>query len=131
MPVTDAMKIKLLSGQRDKVNEWYPLTKDTRKEEIHFSEIFVAGQTGKPEAGPLLIKLAEDLSQPAVIRATALHILQRYKNVQTLNVMSSSLNDIDALVRHEAVNGISALLPRTLGSELQQRKISLLATFIK
>ena len=78
----------------DKVNEWYPLTKDIREEEIHFAEIFAAGQAGKPEAGPLLIKLAEDVSQPAIIRATALHILQRYKNAQTLNVMSSSLNDM-------------------------------------
>jgi Tfp pilus assembly protein PilF len=114
----------------DKVDEWYPLTKDIQESEIHFAETFAAGQAGKPEAGPLLIKLAEDVSQPAIIRATALHILQRYKNAQTLHVMSSSLNDIDALVRHEAVNGISALIPGTLGIEMQQRKLSLLVPLL-
>jgi tetratricopeptide (TPR) repeat protein len=44
--------------------------------------------------------------------------------------MSSSLNDLDALVRHEAVRGISVLIPRTLGAELQQRKYSLLAPLL-
>jgi predicted CXXCH cytochrome family protein len=114
----------------EKVNEWYPLTKDMREEEIHFAEVFAAGQAGKPGAALLLIKLVEDVSQPAIIRATALHILQRYKNATTLNVMSSSLSDKDALVRHEAVNGISALIPRTLGTEIQQRKLSLLAPLL-
>ncbi len=114
----------------DKVNEWYPLTKDTREDEIHVAEIFTSGQAGNPEAAPLLIKLSSDLSQPAIIRATALRILQHYKNRQTLNIMSSSLNDIDALVRHEAVNGISALIPRSPESELQQRKLSLLAPLL-
>jgi predicted CXXCH cytochrome family protein len=114
----------------DKVNEWYPLTRDIRKNEIHFAEIFAAGQTGIPEAGPLLIKLVEDVSQSEIIRATALYILQRYKDEQTLHVMSSSLNDKNALVRHEAVRGISALIPRTLGTELQQRKLSLLAPLL-
>jgi len=114
----------------NKVNEWYPLTKEMRENEIHFAEIFAAGQASKPEAGPLLIKLAEDVSQPEIIRATALYILQRYKDEQTLHVMSSSLNDNDALVRHEAVRGISAFIPRTLGTELQQRKLSLLAPLL-
>ena len=115
----------------DKVNEWYPLTKDMREDEIHFAEIFAAGQAGKSEAAPLLIKVAEDVSQPAIIRATALHILQRYKNVQTLNVMSSSLEDNDPLVRYEAVTGVSALIPRMAGTKLQSRKISLLAPLLQ
>jgi tetratricopeptide (TPR) repeat protein len=121
---------KTAQWSADKVNEWYPLTKEIRENEIHFAEIFAAGQVGKPEADPLLIKLAEDVSQPAIIRATSLRILQRYKNAQVLNVMSSSLNDIDALVRYEAVRGISVLIPKTLGTEVQQRKLSLLAPLL-
>ncbi|MCP4273335.1 MAG: tetratricopeptide repeat protein, partial [Gammaproteobacteria bacterium] len=114
----------------DKVNEWYPLSKDIQEDEIHFAEIIAAGQAGKPKAAPSLIKLAGDLSQPAIIRATALHILQNYNNEQTLNIMSSSLNDIDALVRHEAVNGISALMQGALGVEIQERKLSLLVPLL-
>jgi tetratricopeptide (TPR) repeat protein len=114
----------------EKVNEWYPLTKKMREDDIHFAEIFAAGQAGKPEAGPLLIKLVKDVSQPVIIRSTALYILQRYKDEQTLHLMASSLNDKDALVRHEAVRGISALIPRTLGTELQQRKLSLLVPLL-
>lgn len=114
----------------DRLNEWYPLTKEIREGEIHFAEIFAAGQADKPKAGQLLIKLAEDVSQPSIIRATSLHILKRYKNMQTLNVMSSSLDDGGPLVRYEAVNGISALIPRMPGTEIQQRKLSLLAPLL-
>ncbi|NOG84697.1 MAG: hypothetical protein HND49_12985 [Planctomycetes bacterium] len=40
----------------EKVNKWYPLTKDMREGEIHFAGIFSAGQAGKSEAGTLLSK---------------------------------------------------------------------------
>jgi len=114
----------------DKVNEWYPLTKEIRENEIHFAEIFTEGQSGKPEAGPWLIKLAKDASQPAITRATALHILQRFNSSQTLNVISSSLNDASPLIRYESVRGVSALIPKMLETELQQKKLSLLAPLL-
>ncbi|GJQ59612.1 MAG: hypothetical protein SCALA701_24130 [Candidatus Scalindua sp.] len=123
-------KDKSVQWAANTVDEWYPLTKDMREGEIHFAEIFAAGQAGKPEAALLLIKLAEDKSKPAIVRATALHILQRYRNEQTLHVISSALNDLDPLVRYEAVRGISTLIPRAPRSELQQRKLSLLTPML-
>ncbi|MDR4505764.1 MAG: tetratricopeptide repeat protein [Candidatus Scalindua sp.] len=115
----------------NKVDEWYPFTQDIRKNEIHFAGIFSAGQAGKPEAGPWLIKLAKDVSRPSIVRATALHILQHYKNEQTLHVMSLSLKDDDPLIRYEALRGLSALIPNTSDTDMQSRKLLLLTPLLK
>ncbi len=115
----------------DKVKKWYPSTRDKDEKETHFAEIFAAGQTGKPEAEAGLIKVASDNSRPAIIRATALNILSKYGSQQALEVMEASLKDEDPLVRYEAVRRIAAYLPKSIGTESQQKKLSLLVPRLK
>ncbi len=115
----------------DKVNEWYPLTKDMREDEIHFAEIFAAGQAGKSEAAPRLIKVASNNSHPAIIRASALNILSRYGSSQAVDVMASSLKDDDPLVRYEALRAISRLMVRPQEKKLQLLKFKLIEPLLK
>ncbi|MCK5139950.1 MAG: ammonia-forming cytochrome c nitrite reductase subunit c552, partial [Thermodesulfovibrionia bacterium] len=115
----------------DKVNEWYPLTRDKREKEIHFAEVFAAGQADKPEAEAELIKIAGDKSRPAIIRATALNIMSRFRSKEAIDTTSLSLKDNDPLVRYEAVRGISALMPKVIKTDDQKKKYSLLIPLLK
>jgi len=115
----------------DKINEWYPLTKDKREKEIHFAEVFAAGQSDNQEAEAGLINIINDKSRPAIIRATALNILSRYRSKEAVDRTALSLRDNDPLVRYEAVRALSALIPKVLGPEEQQKKYSLLSPLLK
>jgi predicted CXXCH cytochrome family protein len=115
----------------DKMNVWYPSTRDKREKEVHFAEIFAAGQANKPESVKGLIEVAIDGSQPAIIRATALHILSRFRTRDALEITSSSLRNDNPLVRHEAVRGISALIPKIIEPDYQKTKYSLLVPLLK
>lgn len=110
----------------DKVNEWYPSTREMRETETHFAEIFAAGQSDNPEAENGLIKIAGDDAQPAIIRATALNILSRYRSQAAREATASALGDDDPLVRYEALRGVSVLIPKTMDAGEQERKYSLL-----
>ena len=113
------------------IDKWYPATRDKRKRDTHFAEAFAESQAGESDAVFKLIKLAKDASQPEIIRATALNLLTRYMaSPQTLDVISSSLQDNDPLVRYEAVSGIPVVLPRTAGIEAQRQKIELLVPLL-
>lgn len=115
----------------DKINEWYPLTREKREKKTHFAEIFAAGQASDSESESGLIKIASDKSKPAIIRATALNILSRFRTRDALDITASSLKDDDPLVRYEAVRGISALIPKILETNYQKNKYSLLVPLLK
>jgi predicted CXXCH cytochrome family protein len=115
----------------DKIDEWYPLTKDKREKETHFAEIFAAGQANNPEAVKGLIEVANNESQPPIIRATALNILSRFRTRDALEITSSSLKNDNPLVRHEAVRGISVLIPKIMETDYQKTKYSLLVPLLK
>jgi tetratricopeptide (TPR) repeat protein len=115
----------------DKINEVHPSTKDNREKEIHDAEIFAAGQQGKPEAMPGLFRIITDREKPAIIRASALNILSRFRGKEAIDVTALSLMDNDTLVRYEAVKGISSLIPKALEPGDQEKKYSLLVPLLK
>jgi tetratricopeptide (TPR) repeat protein len=130
-PCNRCHKDKSAQWAADKINEVHPKTRKKREKEVHFAEIFAAGQGGKPEAESGLIKVARDGSTPAVIRATALNILSVYRSKDALDATAIFLKADDPLLRYEAVRGISALIPKIAGTEDQERKYSLLAPLLK
>jgi tetratricopeptide (TPR) repeat protein len=115
----------------DKINEVHPSTKDRREKEVHDAEIFAAGQQGKPEVKAGLFKIINNREKPAIIRASALNILSRFRGKDAIDVTALSLMDNDPLVRYEAVKGISSLIPKVLGPEDQEEKYSLLVPLLK
>jgi predicted CXXCH cytochrome family protein len=82
-----------------------------RRQEPHYGVALDAGRHAKPGAVSGLIRLVEDASQPAIVRATALDLLTRYPGRSTLAALQTGLRDPDPLVRRAAVAGQELLPP--------------------
>ena len=93
----------------DAFTEWYG-----KARKPHFGSVLAAAQAGEPNAQEGLISLVESPLYPAIVRATALDVLQAYPDARTSQVMQRALGDDEALVRHTAVEGIAAETPEAL-----------------
>jgi len=113
------------------INEVHPLTQEKRQKEMHFAEVFAAGQAHIPDAQKDLFEIINDREKPAIIRATALNILSGYMGKDAIDVTALSLMDDEPLVRYEAVRGISVLISKSLGPDEQEKKYSLLVPLLK
>ena len=91
----------------DAVARWYG---PQRRQEHHYGEALFAGRYGKPGAVAGLVALADDGTQPAIVRATALDLLGQYPGRSALATLQRGLKDSDPLVRRAAVVG-QELLP--------------------
>ena len=89
------------------VARWYGRE---RSHEPHFAEAILAGRTRDRGAEVKLIRLALDKEQPAIVRATALELLQGYGE-DSLAAMATLTKDEDALVRTKALAGLDGLDP--------------------
>jgi tetratricopeptide (TPR) repeat protein len=83
----------------EKYNEWYGKTRKP-----HFGTVIAAGQAGRPEAGAELVQLAQDQLRPAIARATALDLLNRYPGEASTAAMEKALTDDDPLIRRTAAS---------------------------
>ncbi len=77
----------------------------------HRAEAIAAGRRREPGAGPALAAIAEDRTQPAIVRATALELLGGYGAVGG-KALAQGLSDEDPLVRLGALHGLEPLPPR-------------------
>jgi Flp pilus assembly protein TadD len=75
-----------------------------------YAEAFAFAEQGAAEAGPSLVQLVGDHSQPAIARATALEDLDNYPSRATVDAARAGLDDKDALVRRASA-GTLAMLP--------------------
>ncbi len=91
------------------VEKWYPASQ--RRKEIHYAEVLSAGRKGSADANQLLIDLAKNGSQPAIVRATAASQLQSYLNPLTLTAVNDLLHDEKILVRFNAISVVEGLPP--------------------
>ena len=89
--------------------EWYG-----KARKPHFGTILAAARAGEPGAKDGLISLVENPLYPTIVRATALSALQAYPDEQALQVMRRALGDVEALLRHTAVEGIAVATPEGL-----------------
>jgi Flp pilus assembly protein TadD len=90
----------------DSVARWYP---EVRKRPVHYGEILQAGRTRAPGAEAGLVQLAVDPAQPAIVRATALSLLDRFGGPASSEAIGRALLDPDPIVRLGAVKGIEGL----------------------
>jgi tetratricopeptide (TPR) repeat protein len=75
-----------------------------------FAQAFAAGRAGRIEAADPLRRIVVDREQPAIVRATALELLQGYPGPESLELAVLSLEDPDPAVRRAAL-GILAAAP--------------------
>lgn len=87
---------------------WYG---SERTSKPHYGQILAAGRAGAPGAENGLAALIRDRSQPAIVRATALTVLNRFGGAASLSVLPGALADDDPLVRHAGLTALEMLRP--------------------
>lgn len=92
---------KPLSWSIEHYTRWYG---ETRKP--HYGQIIAAGRSGAPEAEADLIRLAENLLVPVIVRATALDLLRDYPGPASQRSLARALDDDDALIRYTAIRSL-------------------------
>ncbi|MFM8518486.1 MAG: multiheme c-type cytochrome [Nevskiaceae bacterium] len=90
------------------VQRWHGTS---RRASTHYGEFLHAGRTATPGAARGLLGLVSDVSQPAIVRATALELLERYPSEPGQSVLQRGLVDADALLRHVAVSRHESVAP--------------------
>ncbi len=77
-------------------------------QDARYAEAIAAGRAGARDAEGLLIALAAETAQPAIVRATALDLLRGY-GTASIAVMMAATKDEDPAVRVAAVAGLERL----------------------
>ncbi len=90
---------KAVSWLADYYKRWYG-----QAQKRHYGTILAAGRRADPEAREPLIRLAGDELYPAMVRATALSLINAYPGEDTAAAFNLALQDEEALVRYTAVN---------------------------
>ena len=93
----------------DTVAKWYG---PSRRQEAQFVGAIDSGRRGLPDAGNALTALIQDLSKPAIVRATALNLLPAYLTPAAMPAVQTALGDRDPLVRRQAVRALEPLSPQ-------------------
>ena len=101
------------SCHADQADEWSAvavrgwLGRDARGRQ-DFAHALAAGRAGRIEAADPLRRIVADRDQPAIVRATALELLQGYPGPVTLELATLSLEDPDPAVRGAALGLLGA-----------------------
>ncbi len=82
--------------------KWYGIARKP-----HYGTTIAAGRAGRPEARDELIRLAADPLYPAIVRATALSLLEQYPCDESTAAFNRALSDEDALIRYTAVDRVN------------------------
>ena len=93
-------------GQNDRwaaknIEQWYPNSR--RRAAVHYGEVIHAAKNRHANASELLIEYIEDVSRPAIRRATATTLLVSYLDSNKLLFIQKLLNDDEELVRLSAI----------------------------
>jgi len=92
----------------DAAARWWGTARSSRP---HWAEAIHAGRENLPGAGPALAALADDTTQPAIVRATAVAMLAPYLDPATGPAVERALRDPDPLVRGAAVAALNGVDP--------------------
>jgi predicted CXXCH cytochrome family protein len=92
----------------DAVRRWFP---DGRTGKPHYGVALDAGRRGLPGAVGALAALAQDPAQPALVRATALTLIDARVGQNATDALRRGLADPDPLVRLGALEGARSLEP--------------------
>jgi len=74
----------------------------------HYGEVFAAARAGRAEARDALIRVVADSSYAAIVRATALTLLEAYPSAASTDALTQALADDDALIRYSALMSLNA-----------------------
>ena len=100
----------------DAVEGWYGDL--SRAGTPHFATAIAAGRAHDPSAEAALAALSRDAKTPAIVRATALELLQDYGGQAASEALLAGLKDESPLVRTQAAGGMDRLPPEARGEVL-------------
>lgn len=92
------------------IEQWYGEDPETVDAGDHFAVTFARARRGDPESFQGLVGIAGDGEQAAIVRATALTLLEPFGEL-ALPTLGAALGDDDALVRATAVDAMTRLRP--------------------
>lgn len=90
------------------IQSWYPEPNPGYQD---FAETLAAARAHAPTAKMPLQALASDLTQTAIVRATAARLLEPYLDADSLQTLTQALQDPDPQVRSAATQSLRALPP--------------------
>jgi len=82
-----------------------------------YTEALHAGRMGEPAGETKLAAVAQQISVPAIARATALAELRRYLSPKSMAAVQEGLKDNDAVVRLGALRALEGIDPQSLPAE--------------
>jgi predicted CXXCH cytochrome family protein len=85
---------------------------DPRKNGVHYGEVLDAGRKSAPGADVLLANLAAETTNPGIIRASALSLLESYPGRTALEGITLGLHDEDPLVRIGGLRALEIIAPK-------------------
>ena len=88
--------------------KWYP---NIKPEKHAYGHTLKLASENNPQALPLLEKLIQDKSQPAIARATGVSLINNFLSQRSINQVVKSLTDKSEMVRLIAVQQINVLPP--------------------
>ncbi len=74
-----------------------------------YADVIYSGRTGRPTADAGLAALVEDMTAPAIARATAVSLLRSYRTPEAGRALGLALRDADPMVRLQAVRLLDQL----------------------
>ncbi|MEJ2178391.1 MAG: multiheme c-type cytochrome [Gammaproteobacteria bacterium] len=80
-------------------------------EKPHFAYVLDAAHKGALNSEQMLLSLASDASQPAIVRATAVRALRSFMSPATVREMAGLLNQSDPMIRMSALPMLESLEP--------------------
>ena len=86
----------------DYMTKWYG---QTRKP--HYGTAMAAAREGKPDTVDILVKIADDILLPVIVRATAVSMLISYPEEKSLQALERALADDESLIRHSAIRTLN------------------------
>ncbi len=92
----------------EQVAAWFP---NGRQNEFHYGEALHAGRAWTEERAPLLRQVAENMEQPAIVRATALSLLALQMTGTDVDLVSLAIDDADPLVKLAALEALQGIPP--------------------
>ena len=97
------------------VRRWFPASQYRGE---HFSDVFAAAQQGAPDIGTALRDLAVYDALPAIVRGTALEMLQPYATPRLADELAYLLQHDAPMIRANAISVQSAAAPQVAVARL-------------
>jgi predicted CXXCH cytochrome family protein len=99
----------------DAIVKWFG---PKRPDDPHYARAIHAGRRGAPEGSDLLAEVMKNRESPAIVRATAIELLERYPDAQSEKLRRDALEDDSPLVRAAAARAVAAPTIEDLAREL-------------